>query len=231
MDNAEINNFESLDREYIGVESMSQQKVALVTGGSRGIGRGICVEMAKVGYAVVVNYATRADAAEEVVASSARGLAGILRAQMHLNGAVGDTTELADNLGNAATDEGCHRGRAGRTVDHQCPRSLVHAEETGRVLSAIDPDYVGALSLMLIPGTPLYRDYEVGDFEIPKPDDMLRELRAMMASTHLSRGLFHANHASNYLPIRARFPKDKAATLELIDNALTGGVALRPTTS
>jgi len=26
----------------------------------------------------------------------------------------------------------------------------------------------------------------------------------MIASTHLSRGLFHANHASNYLPIRAR---------------------------
>ncbi len=37
-------------------------------------------------------------------------------------------------------------------------RSLIHATETGRVLSAIDPEYVGALSLMLIPGTPLYND-------------------------------------------------------------------------
>jgi radical SAM superfamily enzyme YgiQ (UPF0313 family) len=33
-------------------------------------------------------------------------------------------------------------------------RSQVHARETGRVLSAIDPEYVGALSLMLVPGTP-----------------------------------------------------------------------------
>jgi hypothetical protein len=40
--------------------------------------------------------------------------------------------------------------------------------------------------------------------------------------------LFHANHASNYLPIRARMPKDKAKTLALIDGALEGKVALRP---
>jgi len=50
----------------------------------------------------------------------------------------------------------------------------------------------------------------------------------MIADTNLSRGLFHANHASNYLPIRARLPRDKAATLELIDRALAGEVALKP---
>ena len=44
-------------------------------------------------------------------------------------------------------------------------RSQIHAQETGRVLSAIDPNYVGALSLMLIPGTPIYRDYEAGKFQ------------------------------------------------------------------
>src|SRR5438876_12441816 len=39
--------------------------VALVTGGSRGIGRGICLEMARHGYAVAVNYAGNEDAAHE----------------------------------------------------------------------------------------------------------------------------------------------------------------------
>jgi hypothetical protein len=50
----------------------------------------------------------------------------------------------------------------------------------------------------------------------------------MIEYTALSRGLFHANHASNYLPIKARFPKDKAAALSLIDKALSGHIPLKP---
>lgn len=107
-------------------------------------------------------------------------------------------------------------------------RSLIHAAETGRVLSAIDPDYVGALSLMLIPGTPLFEAYDAGQFTLIEPEETLKELRDMIAATQLTRGLFHANHASNYLPIRARLPRDKDATLALIDKALDGKVALKP---
>jgi NAD(P)-dependent dehydrogenase (short-subunit alcohol dehydrogenase family) len=44
---------------------MHPHPVALVTGGSRGIGRGICVELARCGYAVAVNYADNHDAAAE----------------------------------------------------------------------------------------------------------------------------------------------------------------------
>ncbi|GAB4333022.1 MAG: 3-oxoacyl-[acyl-carrier-protein] reductase [Dehalococcoidia bacterium] len=46
-------------------------KVALVSGGSRGIGRAICAELARRGARVVVNYHTNGTAAEEVVASIA----------------------------------------------------------------------------------------------------------------------------------------------------------------
>jgi radical SAM superfamily enzyme YgiQ (UPF0313 family) len=107
-------------------------------------------------------------------------------------------------------------------------RSETHAEQTGRVLSAIDPEYVGALSLMLIPGTPLYAEYEAGRFPILEPEEVLRELRTMIAHTDLSGGLFHANHASNYLPIKARLPEDKPAALRLINRALAGEVRLKP---
>ena len=107
-------------------------------------------------------------------------------------------------------------------------RSRIHAQETGRVLSAIDPDYIGALSLMLIPGTPLYDDLQSARFALIEPDEMLAELRTMIACTNLSKGLFHANHASNYLPIKARLPKDKELTLQLIDRALAGEIALKP---
>lgn len=107
-------------------------------------------------------------------------------------------------------------------------RSQTHAAETGRVLSAIDPEYVGALSLMLIPGTPLHDDYEAGKFPLIEAGEMLMELKTMIEHTVLSNGLFHANHASNYLPIRAKFPEDKEKTLALIDEALAGRVPLKP---
>ncbi|MEX2188417.1 MAG: 3-ketoacyl-ACP reductase [Pirellulales bacterium] len=47
---------------------MSDQPVAVVTGASRGIGRAIAVELGRLGYAVVVNYARSAAAADETVA-------------------------------------------------------------------------------------------------------------------------------------------------------------------
>ena len=107
-------------------------------------------------------------------------------------------------------------------------RSQIHAQATGDVLTAIDPEYVGALSLMLIPGTPMFDDHESGKFTLIEPIDMLKEIRTMIEHTTLTNGLFHANHASNYLPIRAKFPEDKEKTLRLIDQALAGKVALKP---
>jgi len=106
--------------------------------------------------------------------------------------------------------------------------SLNHARETGRVLTAMDPDFVGALSLMLLPGTELHDQYVKGDFQLPGAEEMLTELGAMIAATNLTDGLFHANHASNYLPIRAHLPQDKEKTLELISQALDGKVPLKP---
>jgi hypothetical protein len=81
---------------------------------------------------------------------------------------------------------------------------------------------------MLIPGTELYDQYEKGDFQLPGAEEMLAELGAMIAATNLTDGLFHANHASNYLPIRAHLPQDKEKTLELISQALDGKVPLKP---
>jgi len=107
-------------------------------------------------------------------------------------------------------------------------RSLIHAEATGRALSAMDPGFVGALTLMLVPGTVLFARARAGSFGMPGARGLLQELRVLVEHTTLSRGMFYANHASNYLPIRARFPRDKPQTLALIDAALEGKLALRP---
>jgi len=48
---------------------MAECLTALVTGGSRGIGRAISQELARLGYGVVVNYASRREPAEETVAA------------------------------------------------------------------------------------------------------------------------------------------------------------------
>ena len=107
-------------------------------------------------------------------------------------------------------------------------RSLVHAQATGELLSAMDPDYVGALTLMVIPGTPLADEMAAGRFELPDNLGLLTELREMIASTDLSRGLFFSNHASNYLPVKVRYPRGKQQALDQIDMALQGRVGLRP---
>jgi len=107
-------------------------------------------------------------------------------------------------------------------------RSLEHARATGELLSAMDPNYVGALTVMLIPGTPLHEEYRRGEFQLPNEKELLIELREMIAHTHLSRGLFYSNHASNYLPVKAKLPKGKQEALDLIDAALRGDIGLRP---
>ncbi len=107
-------------------------------------------------------------------------------------------------------------------------RSIEHARATGKLLSVMDPNYVGALTVMLIPGTPLHEDYTSGKFQLPTERELLLELREMIVHTHLTMGLFFSNHASNYLPIRAKLPRGKNEALTLIDRALKGEIPLKP---
>ncbi|MCX7822884.1 MAG: radical SAM protein [Syntrophobacterales bacterium] len=106
--------------------------------------------------------------------------------------------------------------------------SIEHARSTGWILSEIDPDYVGALTLMILPNTPLGEDYRKGLFKMPDQKKLLLELREMLAHTELSRGLFMSNHASNYLPLKVRFPRGKSEALRIIDAAIQGMVPLKP---
>jgi len=140
----------------------------------------------------------------------------------------GTSAEHLINMGRKVRDAGIKLsvtvllGIAGRE------RSLEHARATGELLSAMDPNYVGALTVMLIPGTPLHEDFTSGKLELPDERGFLLELREMIAHTNLSRGLFFSNHASNYLPVKARLPKGKQQAVDQIDGALRGEIGLRP---
>lgn len=102
-------------------------------------------------------------------------------------------------------------------------RGMIHAKETARILTDIQPDYVGALTLMIPPEAPLYRKVEEGTFALPSPFELLQELRIMIAESDLHNCLFFSNHASNYLPLKARLPKDKHASVKIIDEVLSSG--------
>jgi len=106
--------------------------------------------------------------------------------------------------------------------------SLDHARATGELISMMDPDYASALTVILIPGTPLWEEHERGDFEMPDERGLLMEMKEMLARTHLSCGLFSSTHASNYLSVRAWLPEGKQELLDSIDAALQGEIRLKP---
>ena len=106
-------------------------------------------------------------------------------------------------------------------------RSMEHARATAEALNALDPEQIGALSLMLVPGTPLHDRWERGEFELLDAQGLLAEIREMLSGLNLTRGLFLANHASNYLPLKVRLPSGKDRALAEIDAALAGLSPLR----
>lgn len=68
---------------------------ALVTGGSRGIGRAICIKMARMGYNIIINYKGNKSAAEETASLvKSEDVEGVL-----LNFDVADTAEVKTILG------------------------------------------------------------------------------------------------------------------------------------
>ena len=99
----------------------------------------------------------------------------------------------------------------------------VHGRETGRVLSEMDPDYIGALTLMLLPGTPLYEEEQEGKFKLLSPSEIYPELRAIVDGLNLTNCIFRVNHASNYVPIRGTLPQDKNKILKTINQIIATG--------
>jgi len=95
-------------------------------------------------------------------------------------------------------------------------KSVDHARDTAKILTEIDPDYVGALTVMIIPGTLLHDEYISKTFELPDTFGFLEELGTIVSQSDFTNCFFTSNHASNYLPIRARMPDEKEETVRLI---------------
>jgi len=91
--------------------------------------------------------------------------------------------------------------------------SKTHAKETARLLSDMDPDYVGALTLMITPST-------AGRLTLLSPIESILECRSIIENMEVSDCIFRSNHASNYLPLGGRLPEDKDKIIKTIDDII-----------
>jgi len=105
-----------------------------------------------------------------------------------------------------------------------------HAVSTARALNRIDPEYVGALTLMIPVDTPLHNITARGEFEPMRPFDILRELRLLVENLDLTECVFRTNHASNYLAIGGTLNRDRDSVVSLLSKVIDeeNGAALRP---
>lgn len=106
-------------------------------------------------------------------------------------------------------------------------RSLLHARRSAEAVNRMVPTFTALLTYTPVAGTPLAARVARGELELPDPLESLAEIREFVrvldCSTH-----FACTHASNYLPLRGRFPAARGRLLELLDAALGGRVPLRP---
>ena len=96
-----------------------------------------------------------------------------------------------------------------------------HVLETANALTQIDPEFVGALTLTLIPGTPLHREYERGLFHPISPLQSLEELKGIIENSSFKNCFFSSMHASNYLSVRGRLPHDKGKMIGDLEDILS----------
>ncbi|MPQ33101.1 radical SAM protein [Clostridium estertheticum] len=97
-----------------------------------------------------------------------------------------------------------------------------NAIESAKLISAINPDYVGFLTLMLESGTPIYKDIQNDIFHVLTPEEVVQELREFLENVEVTNCIFRSNHASNYVSLSGTLPVDKDKLLSDIDITLKG---------
>ena len=103
-----------------------------------------------------------------------------------------------------------------------------HAIETAKAFNAMNPEYIGMLTLMVEPGTPLYDWVRECKFQLLTQPQVLRETRLLVENLDSPGSVFRMNHASNYLVLKGTLNQDKEVMLRTIDAAEHDLSRLRP---
>ena len=102
-----------------------------------------------------------------------------------------------------------------------------HAIGTAEALSAMKPEYIGLLTLMVEHGTPLEQWVRAGEFTLLSPVEVLRETELFLQHIDSEGSVFRMNHASNYLTLKGTLNRDRQALLDKVQTGLTGA-GLKP---
>ena len=97
-----------------------------------------------------------------------------------------------------------------------------HAIETARALSAINPEYIGLLTLMVEPGTPLQKWVREGGFTVLNAEQVLQETELFLHHIDSPGSVFRMNHASNYLSLKGTLNDDLPALIARVQEGLRG---------
>lgn len=107
-------------------------------------------------------------------------------------------------------------GLGGREKWHE------HAARSAEVLSKMDPDYLGTLTLLIEPNTEMYNEVKSGRFELLNPKEIMAETLELIENLELTNCVFRSNHISNYVSLGGILPADKEKLLEEIKYAAKG---------
>ena len=97
-----------------------------------------------------------------------------------------------------------------------------HARQTARAFNAMNPEYIGLLTLMVEPGTPLEKWVREGSFCVLDAVEVLREMELFLQHIDSPGSVFRMNHASNYLTLKGTLNQDRERLLQQVRQGLTG---------
>ncbi len=93
-----------------------------------------------------------------------------------------------------------------------------HAIKTGGIMSRMEPDYLGILTLMIEKGTALHNKIINKQFEVLNDKEILNEIKLLIEHINVEKSLvFRCNHASNYISLRGNLPEDKEKLINEIN--------------
>jgi len=111
-------------------------------------------------------------------------------------------------------------------------RAEQHAKNTARVLSEINPDFVRLRPFVPRPETPLYDEYQTGEFQLSSAHERLMELRTLISNLNVTSRICFDHFMNSWrknsgdLLFRQdydgyKFPEEKDTVLALIEEGLT----------